>query len=216
MRILAIVVGVVAALLYANFLLDWVLRDFTGMGKVVSELEAPGEPHATLLRVTDVVSAVLVVPLLPWFRSGLPPGRWREVATWAMVVFAVGATVAAVVASPCGPGETCDAPGQRLQDYVHDGTSIVSDTALYVSVAATWFSTRATGPGWLRRVAWWDFWLGGVLASLVFGYLHATRDPAWAVGVSQRVHILAISVWIATVGLLAGTSDRRGARPPAG
>ena len=69
-----ITVSAVAAFLYANFIIDWVLRGFSGMGEIVSELEAPGEPNAVLLRVTDVVCAVLVVSLLPWVRGGLRSG----------------------------------------------------------------------------------------------------------------------------------------------
>lgn len=211
----AVVIGALAALLYANFLLDWVLRDFSGMSKIVSELEAPGQPNATLLRVTDVICAALVVSLLPWVRSALPAGRWRELAVWAMVVFAICATTAAVIAAPCGPGAVCDEPGQRLRTVLHDGNSIVSDTAFFASVAATWFSIRASGPGWLRGVAWWDFWLGGMLASLAFGYLDLLTDaPEPVVGFGQRVHILGISLWIATLGVFAGTRGLRASPPP--
>lgn len=203
-----VVVGVVAALLYSNFILDWVLRDFSGMGQIVSELEAPGEPNATLLRITDVLCAVLVVSLLPWVRRRLPAGWWRELSVWTMVVFALGASIAAFVATPCGPGEICDRPSHQLRIEVHDGSSIVSDTALYVSVAAAWLATRRTGPLWFRRVAWWNFWLGGVLASIVFEYFNSTKDPAWAVGASQRVHILGISIWIVTLGVYAAAAPR--------
>ena len=202
-----VVVGLVAAFLYSSFIIDWVLRGFSGMGEIVSELAAPGEPNATLLRICDVVCAVLVVSMLPWVRRRLPPGGWRELCVWAMVVFAVGATVAAVVATPCGPGAICDSPSQQLQAGVHDASSIVSDTAFYVSVAAAWLATRQTGPRWFRRIAWWDFWLGGVVASLVFEYFNVTQDPEWAAGVVQRIHIVAISIWIATLGVYAGRAE---------
>nr|NYG09272.1 hypothetical protein [Nocardioides lianchengensis] len=208
-----VMVGLSAALLYANFFLDWVLRDFSGMGEIVSELEAPGEPNASLLRVTDVVCAVLVVSLLPWVRRGLRAGPWRELCIVAVVLFALGATVAAVVATPCGPGQVCDTARDRLQTSVHDGSSIVSDTALYVSVAAAWITTRSTGPRWFRRVAWWNFWLGGVAASVLFEYFNVTQDPAWAVGASQRVHILFISAWIVTLALFAAWDESRRAVP---
>jgi len=207
-RPVLVVIGVVAAFLYANFVIDWVLSDFTGMGKIVSELEAPGEPNAMLLRVTDVVCAALVVSLLPWVRRRLPPGGWRELAVWSVVVFALGASIAAFISSPCGPGEVCDSSSQKLQTSLHDGSSIVSDTALYVSVAAAWLSTRQTGPRWFRTIAWWNFWLGGVVASIVFEYFNVTMDPEWAVGVSQRVHILGISIWIVTLGVFASGWDR--------
>ena len=137
-----LLVGTVAALLYANFVLDWVLRGFEGMDDVVSELEATGQPHAVLLRVTDVVCAVLVVALLPWVRAGLPRGPWREVVVWATVLFAIGASVAAFVPTPCGPDAACTAASVQTQLRVHDLSSVASDTVLYVGVAAAWLATR--------------------------------------------------------------------------
>lgn len=72
--------GAVAALLYANFLLDWDSDGLVGTDDIVSQLEAEGQPHAMLLRTTDVVCAALVVALLPWVRAALRPGyskfRW--------------------------------------------------------------------------------------------------------------------------------------------
>ncbi len=204
-----VTIGFVAAFLYSNFLIDWVLSDFTGMGQIVSFLEAPGEPNAVLLRVTDVACAVLVVTLLPWVRAGLRPGVWREIVVWGTVVFALGAAVAAFVPAPCGPGVLCDGAGQQLQTTIHDGSSIASDTALYAGVAAAWFATRGTGPRWFHRSAWWVFWLGGVVASILFELFNVTGDPSWAVGVSQRVHILFISAWIGCLAVFAATEGAR-------
>jgi hypothetical protein len=73
---IALWVSLVAAFLYANFLIDWALRGFDGMGEIVSDLAAPGQPNATLLRITDVVCALLVVSLLPLVRAALPPSTW--------------------------------------------------------------------------------------------------------------------------------------------
>lgn len=196
-------IGLVAAFLYANFLIDWVRRDFRGMGEVVSELEAPGEPNAMLLRVTDVVCAVLVVALLPPVRSALPSGWWREVAVWATVIFALGAVAAAVVSAPCGPSVTCSSPSDRLQLQIHNGASLISNVALFTGVAAVGFATRTTGPRWLTRFAWWTFWIVGVVASLVFGYFDGATEPSSAVGVSQRIHIVGISAWIVCLGVVA-------------
>jgi hypothetical protein len=202
-----LVTGALAALCYANFLLDWVLRGFAGMGEVVSELEAAGQPNAVLLRVTDVVCGVLVVSLLPWVRAGLPRGVWREVVVWGTVVFAIGAAVAAFVPTPCGPDVGCGAPGVQLR--VHDLSSIVSDAGLYVGVAAAWFSTRATGPAWFRRTAWWLFWVGGVVSSVAYQYVGATEASSAAVGIAQRVHIVGICAWIVALSIYAATVGLR-------
>jgi hypothetical protein len=201
--------GGLAALLYANFLLDWVLRGFAGMGDVVSELEAQGQPNALLLRATDVICALLVLSLLPWVRSGLPRGVWREVVVGGTVVFAVGAAVAAFVPTPCGPDVACAAPSVQVQLGVHDLSSIVSDAGLYAGVAAAWFATRGTGPTWLRRTAWWLFWVGGVVSSVVYRYVSATDDSSGGVGIAQRVHIVGICAWIAALSIYAATVGLR-------
>lgn len=208
--------GCVAAVLYSNFVIDWVLRGFEGMDQIVSKLEAPGQPNATLLRVTDIVCALLVVTLLPRVRSLVQPGRWREVAVWATVTFAIGAALAAVVPSPCGPGQTCDSPSQDLQAWAHDAASIVSDTALFVGMAAMWFATRESGPSWLRRLAFWNFILGGIVVTALLGWFSETGDPSWAAGASQRVHIVFMSAWIVCLGVVAAHPhhlDSAAARP---
>jgi len=201
-RAVALVVcGAVAAFLYANFLLDWTRRGFTGMDDIVSQLEAHGQPNAMLLRVTDVVCAVLVVALLPWVRAALPRGFWRELTVWSTVAFAAGATVAAVVPTPCGPDVSC--PGPQWQIAVHDNSSIASDTALYVGVAAAWFASRRTGPVWFHRAAFWVFWIGGVVTSLLFAWVNAEYESTYAPGLTQRLHIVCISAWILCLALLA-------------
>jgi hypothetical protein len=202
-----VVCGAVAALLYANFLLDLTRRGFAGMDDIVSQLEAEGQPYAMLLRVSDVVCAVLVVALLPWVRVAMPRGFWRELTVWSTVAFAVGSTVAAVVPTPCGPEISC--PGPAWQIGVHDNSSIASDAALYVGVAAAWFATRRSGPVWFHRAAWWIFWLGGVASSLLFAWVNAEYESTYAPGVTQRLHILFVSAWILCLALLAA---RR--RPP--
>jgi hypothetical protein len=207
--VVLLVTGGLAAAFYANFLLDWVLRGFTGMGDVVSELEAAGQQNAILLRVTDVVCAVLVLSLLPWVRAGLPRGAWREVVVWGTVVFAVGAAVAAFVPTPCGPDVACEAPSVQVQMAVHDLSSIVSDAGLYVGVAAAWLATRGTGPTWFRRTAWWLFWVGGVVSSFAYQYVSVTEASSGAVGFTQRLHILGICAWIVALSIYAATVGLR-------
>ncbi|HCB05527.1 MAG TPA: hypothetical protein DEQ43_14995 [Nocardioides bacterium] len=207
-----LVCGAAAALLYSNFLLDFTRTRYVGLYDIVSQLEAHGQPNAMFLRVTDVICVVLVACLLPWVRAALPRGAWREVVVWSTVVFGIGAATAAFVPEACGPDVTC--VGGAVQNAIHDGSSIASDTALYVGVAAAWLATRRTGPLWFARAAWWIFWIGGVVTSLLFTYFQATDNPAWAVGVSQRVHIVCISVWIMCLAVFAVQGRRPRAESP--
>jgi hypothetical protein len=198
-------VGAAAAFLYSNFLLAWIFGDSSQMWVVVSELEAPGEPGAVLLRVTDVVCAVLVIIVLPAVRLALPRGLWREIVVWGTVVFALGAAGAALIPLPCGPDVVCTGSDQVAQERLHNLSSQLSDVALFVGVAASWLATRGPGPRWFARAAFWTFWLVGVGSSIAFGYLYATDQPSWAAGASQRVHIVGISGWIVCLALLAAS-----------
>lgn len=202
-------IAAAAAFLYSNFLLDWVLRGFHGMTEVVSTLASPGEPNATLLRVTDVICAVLVLALLPWLRRALPRGWWREVVVLGTALFALGAIAAAVVPEPCGTSAVCTASDDALDTAVHGFVSVVSDTALFVGAAAAWWGLRRTGPAWVRTTAAWAVVLGGGISTIVFVWFNGAADQAWVAGISQRVHILTISAWIWCLGWLGSTPDAR-------
>ena len=208
LRVVPVVVGAIAALLYSNFLIDWVLRGFTGMREVVSYLESPGAPNATLLRVTDVVCAVLVISLLPAVRRFLPAGAWREVAIWLTVTFAVGSALAGIVAEPCAEGQPCGTSADRVAGAVHGLASTVSDAALFFGIGAVWLLVRTSGPVWLRRVAAWEVVVGGVVTSLVFLWFHLYPDPDWVQGAAQRAHILCIAAWIVCLGVMAAGAPR--------
>jgi hypothetical protein len=197
-----VAVGVVAAVLYSNFLLAWALQGFGNTGTVVSRLEVAGQPDSTVLRVTDVGSTLLVLLLLPSMRDALPEGRLRSSAVVGGWAFALGALVAASVALPCGPGVSCTTAGQVARAAVHDTSSTISDVAAFVSIAATWWLTRRRGPRWAARTTWWVFWVGGVVAGAVMALAYAGSGPDWLLGAAQRVHIGCISIWIVCLGLL--------------
>ncbi|WP_197522719.1 DUF998 domain-containing protein [Occultella aeris] len=199
-------VAVAAAFLYSNFLIDWVLRGFHGLDIVVSLLASPGQPNAAVLRVTDVVCAVLVLLLLPAFFAALPPGPTRKVVAWTMVAFALGVVAAVIVPAPCGPEHLCASTSDRLDEPIHDAASILSEVSLFVSAAATWFAMRSTGPNWFRRAAWGTFWVGGVALNLLFGWYLEVSDSPTAEGLAgyvQRLHILSVSAWILCIGIHA-------------
>jgi Protein of unknown function (DUF998) len=204
----------VAAVLYSNFLIAYVLQGFGDTATVVSQLEVPGQPDAALLRVTDALSALLVLPLLPGLPRALPAGGPRSIAHGGSWVFAIGALVAATVALPCGPGVPCSAPGQVIRTAVHDGSTLVSDVAAFAGIAATWWVLRHRRPG-LARLLWWLFWIGGVVAVAVLAYAEVQDSTRWLLGVAQRVHILCISIWICCLGLLATRPSADSVLPPA-
>ena len=202
-------IGAAAALLYSNFLVDWVLRGFSGHDLVVSYLETPGEPNSSLLRITNVVCAVLVAILLPSLRRASPPGWTSTTLVYSCVVFAVGAMLAALVPMPCGLGELCSSVEERRAADFHDVASTLSEVAIFAGVAAVWWAARREGPHWLARAAWWIFWLAGVLFTGVFVYFGLFTDQHTLTAYSQRLHILGVSLWLACLGVVAA----RGAAP---
>ncbi|AWB92423.1 DUF998 domain-containing protein [Aeromicrobium chenweiae] len=206
-----VLTSAVAGLFYSNFVLDWVLRGFEGMGDVVSNLSAPGEPFAVVARVTDFLCGVLVLLILPSVRRALPPGRCRPVVVGGTAVFAVAAAAAAVITTPCGPDIVCSSPAQQRQGDLHLVLSTVSDVGLYIGTAAAWLTTRRVGPRWFALAAWWLFWLAGLVATAVFGFF-AEVGPEWVAATGQRVHIVGMSLWILCLGLLAADASVHVAR----
>ena len=212
-------VGAVAAFLYSNFLLDAIFSPDHDWLAVVSDLEVPGEPTATLLRVTDVVCAVLTVSLLPWVWRALPADGWRRPAVWLTVVFAAGGILAALVPLPCAAPEVCTSAADEMQRWWHDGFSVVSATALFLGAGCVALDTRRHGPAWMHRAARLTFWVGGVVGTIVFLALGTWDPDAWQTGLAQRLQIGVMSGWIFCLALYAATApeaDQSGAAPPSG
>ncbi len=209
-----VLVGVVAAVFYSNFLLDVAFSTDHDWFAVVSELEVPGAPTATLLRTTDVLCGVLVLVLLPHVRAGLPGGPWRNWAVWMTAIFAITAAAAGIISLPCADGVVCTSTADELQRWTHDGLSIISQTAVFVGAAAVGLDTRQHGPVWLHRAAWITFWVGGVLGTLAFGYYGATDSSSWQTGISQRYQIGMTSAWIICLAIFAATHEVRDRAQP--
>ena len=95
-----VLVGVVAAVFYSNFLLDVAFSTDHDWFAVVSELEVPGAPTATLLRTTDVLCGLLVLVLLPDVWAALPVGPWRTWAVWMTAIFAITGAAAGIISAP--------------------------------------------------------------------------------------------------------------------
>ncbi|KAA1423890.1 DUF998 domain-containing protein [Mumia zhuanghuii] len=203
--VLLVATGVVAGFLYSNFLLDVMVSQDHDWFAVVSELEVPGSPTAGLLRVTDVVCAVLVLALLPWVRAALPASRWRTAGLWLTAVFALGGIVAAIVPLPCRTDEVCTTAADQWQRWVHDGSSIVSAAALFLGAVAVALAADER-QRWVRRAGWLTFWIGGVVGILLFGGFAAIDSSSWQSGIAQRFQIAAMSIWIVCLGVLAASA----------
>ncbi|MGE0027856.1 MAG: DUF998 domain-containing protein [Thermoleophilia bacterium] len=211
-----VLAGVLAAVAYAGFLFD-LFDDAGGLDlSVVSSLETSGEPEAGLLRTLDVVSGLLTLALVPFLAAALPPGRWRAVTAWSLVVFAAGGILAALVPLPCADGTPgCPAgAGERAQAAVHDAATVVSTLAVLLSAAAVVMALRRTGPAWMTWAA-----LLVVAVGVTTGVAYVIADLASAddaVGIAQRLQILCVSAWLVCIGVHAAgpIASRRSASPP--
>lgn len=188
--------GVLAGVLYSNFLLDALLSRRHDWFAVVSELEMPGYPTATLLRTTDVVCSLLVIGLALVLGTGRRVRGGERLAAAAMVVFALGGIVAALVPLPCRPGTACPAPRQVLQDGVHDTASLVSQVAIFVSAGAIALALRKDGPRWLVWHGHATFWVGGLVGTVLLVTLDQTHPGSWQAGLVQRLQLAWMSTWI--------------------
>ena len=206
-----VLTGSVAALFYSNFLLDVAFSTDHNWFAVVSELEVPGAQTATLLRTTDVLCGVLVLALLPFVWAALPAGGWRKWAVSMTAIFAVTGAAAGVISLPCANEVPCSTNGDEIQRWIHDGLSIISQTAVFLGALAVGLDTRHHGPRWVHRAAWITFWVGGVLGTIAFAYYGTTDSSSWQTGIAQRFQIGITSAWLVCLAVLAAR-HRDGAR----
>lgn len=216
-----IVIAVAAAVAYCSFLLDLMITGPKELAAVVSDLQVPGSATSTLMRLGDVVSALLVLPLLPFVYAGLPRGR-KSISVCAFTaIFALCTAMAAIITLPCMSGEVCTSTAQNIQRWVHDAFSSVSVLAVFLGSWIVGSVTRDRGPAWLHGAARGTFWVGGVLGTAAFGYFLVVDSTSWEVGVVQRFQLVTIAAWIVCLGIFAarhgsaGAHNNGGRRAPA-
>lgn len=200
--------GVIAGICSSNFLLDLALRGGQGMDHIISELAADGQPNATLLRVTDVVCAVLALLLALAVRPALRPGPGRELVTWGAVTYGAGAIGAALVHS-CAPGAACVGVAYT-EAVVHNLLSVVSEAGIALSMIGGWWATRRAAPAWFGR--WAIALLGVMLVALAIGGVLLLEGQGFspASAYMQRLQIMPISGWLVCLGVLAAQHARSG------
>jgi hypothetical protein len=204
-----LLVGVVAALFYSNFLLAVPFTSAHDQLAVISELEVPGAKVEALLRVTDVLCGLLVLALLPFVRRSLAPGRQRFWAVTMLAVFAVAGALSGIISLPCATDVSCTSTPDQARHWVHDALSIGSQAAVFLAAAAVGLDTRERGPRWLHRAAWSTFWVGGIVGTLLFGLFAALDASSWETGLAQRFQVVVTSAWIVCLGALAATEGLR-------
>ena len=208
--------GALAGVLNANFVLEWLLPGQGDVGRsVVSDLGLASHPWSWVFRLGDALGAVLLLVIglallqsvrrsLTWRVAGRRvAGRrvsaWR-VGAWLVTGFAAATLVAALVPLSCAAtaDSTCagSPPGASppLANLLHDGVSIAGTTAGIAAAGVLALATRR----WQSLAHWLAFALAAALGlALVVG---AQGEVAEWFGWVQRAQILVLSLWFAAVG----------------
>ena len=196
--------GVLAAVLNANFALEALLPGQSGVGRrVVSDLSLASQPWSWVFRLGDASSAVvLLVVALAMLRAGRRSAPWR-VGAWLVAGFAAATLLSALVPLSCAAtaDSTCagSPPGAPapLANLLHDGASIAGTTAGILAAAVLALATK----GRQSRAHWLAFALSAALGlALVVGAQSFGDEVAEWFGWVQRGQIVVLSLWFVAVG----------------
>jgi hypothetical membrane protein len=192
-------VGALAGLLNVNFVLDLAEAHPASLARsVVSDLSVPGQPDAWVYRVTDAVSAVLVLALaIALARRARHAGRRvLEAVAWCLGGFGLCTVVAAVVTETCASTLVQGCTEATPLDDLHDTVSTLGSLAAVAAMALLAVAARR------RRGAC----AAHVLATLVTGALGiallvgSTPGTAPWFGWVQRAQIVVLSLWLVLAG----------------
>ncbi len=182
-------------------------------------MEAEGAPYGLTLRILDAVSAVVTLVLVPYLWCAFPANVFGRIAVWGVIVFGVFGVPAGLVPLPChAAAQDCTlTTAEEVQSNIHDGTSIISTTALIVGAAAAAWALRAIGPRWMVWAGWITVAVQ-ILTGLGFAIAWFADSDAVS-GVLQRFEVVGIGAWIVCLGIYSAThgipalARRRGAPP---
>ena len=199
--------GLVAALAYSSFLLAGPLGStLDPRNSYVSELGVPTQAASWFFRSTDVVAGGLMVVLAVALRGSLPRDWRRGVGTTALGLVGVSSVFDGWKPMACTPSidRACrlreDAMGLLGQlREPHTVSSVTGVVAAIVSMAALGHLLASVRGH--RRLGRYGQATALVAVGLSVAELPlTTADPG--VGLIERLFVLGVSAWIATLGLL--------------
>jgi hypothetical protein len=198
--------GLLAAVLANAYLLAGPLGSrLSAVNSLVSELEVPGQPTSTPLRLVDATTGLLIVIFAVGLLLRLPRQARNTVGVLFLALFGIATVADTAYPMTCTP--STDPSCRRIVDnlsplaQLHHPHTICSVIAVFSVVMAMLLLSRAPA------VRAWSPWLGP--ASAGAGILVSTFNVAelplialgrW-VGVLERGYLLLTSVWIV---MLAG------------
>jgi hypothetical protein len=209
--------GLVATVLFNAYLLAGPLGSrLSAANSLVSELEVPGQPTSTALRLADAVAGLLTVILAAGLLYHLPRERHATVGALSLAVFGLASIADTAYPMTCTP--STDLSCRRMVDnlsplaQLHHPHTICSTIAVLAIVIAMLVLSRSPA------IRAWSPWLGpasagvGILVSaLNLAELPLITLGRW-VGILERGHLLLMSAWVA---VLAGYLVRDAVSPPA-
>lgn len=160
--------GLLSLALYNWWIGAVLTHQVTSPDGMFSDLEAIGQPHATLFSRLDVASGALTI--LALLLVGLPSARDRVREWWLMIGFGATGVIGGMYPYACPEGRdpvcreaewTFQLP---LHHYVHMGAGIVEFALVTLTVALMWRRLRDAPPSTWRVV------VGLLGAMLMVGY----------------------------------------------
>jgi hypothetical membrane protein len=169
--------------------------EFSHLHQFISELGASGTPHAWLMNYVGFVpTGLLFLGFAVSTRSIMPRTVLSTIGTLLLVVFAVGATVAGIASCDVG----CPQGSGSLANMVHDQISPVAFLALILAAALFGFYFRGVED-------WRPYWMYSVATSVVsfslMAMLFLSLESRYLTGLWQRLLLVALFAWCATIGL---------------
>jgi hypothetical membrane protein len=212
------VAGLLAGVCYSSFLLARPLGSRLSLTEsYVSELEVAGQPASAFFRLTDVVAALLIVVLAIALVRRLARERPAEMRATVGCLFLAGLGLAAAADAlfpmSCTPS-TSEACRREVDDVaiiaqLHQGHTLSSVLGVFAAQAAMLLlgvspRVRRRWPA-LARAS-----LACGLALVVLGLSEVPLSTQHRLGAIERLHVLLISAWLATLGWWLSRPPRGG------
>jgi hypothetical protein len=196
------VAGIVAGVSYSSFLLaPWIGSRLSVADSFVSELEANGQRNVGFFRASDVVAGALMIVLAVGLAGMLDVDLYGVLGCASLALVGLGSIGDALTAVRCGPATD---PGCARSASIATQFGDVHTVTSSIGVVGTMATMALLGTHLYRRHRWISLaWLSWTCAAMML--LLSTTDGILILsdhgfGLSERMHVLLMSIWLVAVG----------------
>jgi hypothetical protein len=213
--------GVAAALCYSSFLVAPLLGSRLDIvNSYVSEVETAGQPDSHFFRATSAAAGVLIVLFALRLRRLPDRSGWCRYGRLCLSLAGLASIVDSAIPMRCNPSANVACPGRPRVTSVPDELRDPHTLSSVVGVVAAVAAVLLIGTHLYRRRVWPPLGRAGQLVGLAFAGLAGLDVPlAFAghgFGISERLHVLLFSGWLAALSLRLSRITPPTAPPAAG